>query len=766
MQRNTSQEIETTNFIGSIENVYTTPGIVIKDLCRSFGRAKVLNHLNMNVQRGHIYALLGPSGCGKTTLLRLILGRLRPDSGEILVLGKPPYSKGHAIPGRAVGYAPQEIALFDDLSIKETFDFFASMYCMSPSEYKRRKRYLLEMLDLPREAKIVRNLSGGQKRRVSLAMALLHDPELLILDEPTVGVDPLLRARIWHYLKDISRKFGVTIVITTHYIEEARGADCVGLMRHGRLLAEDNPDVLLERYRCNTLEEVFLYLCRSEKFAVDTRGELSTKNEPLTMVIEHQNTRQESNHNASTNNNDDSSRQTQSSIRVSDLSLNIGSSTNIMMKDSHLNINENITDEANEPLLGKEKKRQPSIGWRRHPKQILAISKRNIIQLLRNWKLLLFDILFPTIQIFLFVIAIGSDPHGLPVTVVNLDQGLKFPPMNFAQMYLNQLSNNHRDIIRLKNASTLDEGIESVRNGSSWCALYFPKNYSTALMQQMQKPLDTSLRNDSTIHVYFDMSNYQITLSILNALQNAFEGLSEQLLHTSLNPVQIEPPIYGTLSTKFMNFLAPGMITAITFAHAIGITALAFVREKMDGSLDRVFAGGVRSASIICGHFLTHSLVLIIQTTLLLVVAVFFFKVPVEGSLVYLFSLTLLLGFVGMSYGLVISSVCNSERDAVQLALASFFPLLLLSGIIWPVEAIPRWFSWFSLAMPTTWAANAMRSVMIRGWGISWPQVWMSYTVAGAWAIFFIFVASVNLSERETRWWHRCSRMCSSGTRK
>jgi ABC-type multidrug transport system ATPase subunit len=103
MQRNTSQEIETTNFIGSIENVYTTPGIVIKDLCRSFGRAKVLNHLNMNVQRGHIYALLGPSGCGKTTLLRLILGRLRPDSGEILVLGKPPYSKGHAIPGRAVG---------------------------------------------------------------------------------------------------------------------------------------------------------------------------------------------------------------------------------------------------------------------------------------------------------------------------------------------------------------------------------------------------------------------------------------------------------------------------------------------------------------------------------------------------------------------------------------------------------------------------------------------------------------------------------------
>lgn len=151
--------------------------------------------------------------------------------------------------------------MYDDLSVHETLLFFARLYQMKNDEFKRNKRWLLEFLDLPPSSRIVRNLSGGQKRRLSLATALIHKPDLLILDEPTVGVDPLLRHRIWEHLREVAAT-GCTIIITTHYIQEAVGADIVGLMRNRRILAEGPPQQLMKRYDLPTLEEVFLKLCR------------------------------------------------------------------------------------------------------------------------------------------------------------------------------------------------------------------------------------------------------------------------------------------------------------------------------------------------------------------------------------------------------------------------------------------------------------------------------------------------------------------------
>jgi ABC-type multidrug transport system ATPase subunit len=180
--------------------------------------------------------LLGPSGCGKTTLLKVLLGRHIPDEGTVAVFGRAPHSPGHQVPGGAVGFCPQEVALYADLTISETLRFHASMHQMSFSDFEERKRTLLHMLDLADDSKIVRTLSGGQQRRVSLAAALLHAPDLLVLDEPTVGLDPMLRHRIWEHLTNLARSAGTTIIVTTHYIEEAKAADRVGLMRHGRIL--------------------------------------------------------------------------------------------------------------------------------------------------------------------------------------------------------------------------------------------------------------------------------------------------------------------------------------------------------------------------------------------------------------------------------------------------------------------------------------------------------------------------------------------------
>ncbi len=232
-------------------------------LKRGYGKIRVLEDLDMSVEPGMIYGLLGPSGCGKTTLLNVILGFLIPESGEVVVLGNSPGTPASKVPGSAVGYSPQELALYLDLTIHETLLFHGRLHGMSNEEIMKREEWLVDFLDLPEPERQVGKLSGGQKRRVSLSVALLHEPELLLLDEPTVGVDPELRARIWKHLKTIAAD-GTTIVLTTHYIDEASKADRVGLMRDGRLLAEAAPKELMEKHQTTSLEEVFLSLCKRE----------------------------------------------------------------------------------------------------------------------------------------------------------------------------------------------------------------------------------------------------------------------------------------------------------------------------------------------------------------------------------------------------------------------------------------------------------------------------------------------------------------------
>ncbi|KAH9503843.1 ABC transporter G member 23 [Bulinus truncatus] len=174
--------------------------VYCRDLRKHFGsgdsKVDILCGLNMSVPYGAIYGLLGSSGCGKTTLLKCIVGRMKVNSGTLRTLGKAPGSKGHQVPGKMVGYMPQEIALFMNFTIKETLNFFGHLHGMSDFEICHRSEFLINFLNLPDNGRMINNLSGGQQRRVSLAAALLQQPELLILDEPTVGVDPVLRERL------------------------------------------------------------------------------------------------------------------------------------------------------------------------------------------------------------------------------------------------------------------------------------------------------------------------------------------------------------------------------------------------------------------------------------------------------------------------------------------------------------------------------------------------------------------------------------------
>jgi ABC-type multidrug transport system ATPase subunit len=158
--------------------------------------------------KGKIYALLGSNGCGKTTLLRIVLGRLKPKSGYIRVFGKEPNSEGSDIPGPGVGYMPQEIALFYEFTIEDILCYFGKIYDMESDLVQQRTEHLIELLNLPEKNRKIGQLSGGQQRLVSIAVTMIHRPSLLILDEPTVGVDSLLRCQIWKYLDNICKNEG------------------------------------------------------------------------------------------------------------------------------------------------------------------------------------------------------------------------------------------------------------------------------------------------------------------------------------------------------------------------------------------------------------------------------------------------------------------------------------------------------------------------------------------------------------------------------
>ena len=262
--------------------------IIVRNAYKAYGygnnKNTVLAGLNMTVPKGCIYGLLGSSGCGKTTLLSCIVGRKVLNSGDIWVFGERPCSKMARVPGPSVGYMPQDVALYQKFSVFETFQYFGKIFGKTISEVKEIGQMLVTFLQLPEMHNIVNNLSGGQQRRLSLAVALFNNPELLILDEPTVGVDAILRERIWDYLVNLTTKGNTTIIITTHYIDETRRANMIGLMRNGRLLAEESPTKLLTVCGTETLEDAFLKLSQSQQkgsyeFQIQNTEFIESKNE-------------------------------------------------------------------------------------------------------------------------------------------------------------------------------------------------------------------------------------------------------------------------------------------------------------------------------------------------------------------------------------------------------------------------------------------------------------------------------------------------------
>ena len=227
--------------------------VEVSGLHKHFGDTRAVDGIDLQVQRGEIYGLLGPNGSGKTTLMRLLAGLLRASAGNVRILGQE-------MPNKAVlsqvGYMTQATALYEDLTVRENVAFFAEMY--GSASGPEAVDAAVELVGLQERANsLVRTLSGGMKQRSSLACALVHRPRLLLLDEPTVGVDPQLRAVFWSYFRRLASE-GVALIVSSHVMDEAERCDKLGFVRNGKLLAEGSAEVLRAKAGASTLDDAFL----------------------------------------------------------------------------------------------------------------------------------------------------------------------------------------------------------------------------------------------------------------------------------------------------------------------------------------------------------------------------------------------------------------------------------------------------------------------------------------------------------------------------
>ncbi|GFZ34240.1 ABC transporter ATP-binding protein [Clostridium zeae] len=231
--------------------------IEVNGLTKKFGNYTAVDNISFNVPEGKIFGFLGPNGSGKSTTIRMLCGVLTPTDGSAQILNYD-VTKNVSKVKQNIGYMSQKFSLYEDLTVNENLDFYAGIYGLTSKQRNERKKGIISMAGLTgREHVLTRNLSGGWKQRLALGCALIHKPKILILDEPTAGVDPVSRRIFWQMIFTLAKQ-GITILVTTHYMDEAQSCDNIAFIFNSKLIALGTPEELIKQENASNLEDVFI----------------------------------------------------------------------------------------------------------------------------------------------------------------------------------------------------------------------------------------------------------------------------------------------------------------------------------------------------------------------------------------------------------------------------------------------------------------------------------------------------------------------------
>jgi ABC-2 type transport system permease protein len=369
-------------------------------------------------------------------------------------------------------------------------------------------------------------------------------------------------------------------------------------------------------------------------------------------------------------------------------------------------------------------------------RRALSVTKRIFRGLRNDKRTIALMFIAPILAMCVFGVAFSGDVKDVHVAVVNQDEGyqpLGVPvKVSIADMII---SNFDKDVLKVDYVDTEEEGVQRVQKGGAYGVIVFPDNFTRDIYSRTQNP---SSSVSTTIQVRLDKSNVNVANAIAKAVSDAVLKTMEDTGNAVPVSVDADNAIYGK-GAKFMDFFVPGIMAFVVFLLTTLLTLISFVGERTSGNLERLQATPLRASEIVIGYAIAFSIIGMLQSILLLVIGVTVFNIMIVGHIALAFLVIALLAVVSLSLGILLSSLAKREAQAIQFFPLIVLPTFLLAGIFWPVEAIPSWLRPLSYAIPPSYAVDATRSVMLRGWGIG--GIWVDIVALFGFAVAFLGLA-------------------------
>nr|CAD7409106.1 unnamed protein product [Timema poppensis] len=446
---------------------------------------------------------------------------------------------------------------------------------------------------------------------------------------------------------------------------------------------------------------------------------------------------------------------------MSEISGEYGDNTSISIKDMKFNVEmEVISNMPPEDDVPKNVVDPMQLTLSR----MKALIWKNFLWMWRNVGVMLFIFLLPVLQIILFCLSIGRDPLGLHLAVFNQELNDSSVPCvpskgcdynTLSCRYLSHLTERH---VELDYFNDLESAKHAVESGLAWGTMHFSQNYSDSLVRRLEnvRGADKLTIDNSDIHIWMDMSNQQIGQLLNRDLVLSYVNFTRDILsacnytpQVAEVPIRFNNPVYGDRIPNFTDFAAPGVILTIIFFLSVALTSGAMLIERNEGMLERSLVSGITGTEILFSHVVTQFVVMCGQTAMVLIFSFVVFNITCRGDVATVSALTVLTGLCGMCFGFVVSCLCDTERTATYLALGSFLPIVMLCGIIWPVEGMHYSLKLISFILPLTKSTESLRTILARGWSISQPTVYFGFVATLIWMAVFLTISILALKFRK-----------------
>jgi ribosome-dependent ATPase len=653
----------------------SVPAIEGNGLTRRFGNFTAVDHVSIRIGRGEIFGFLGSNGCGKSTTMKMLTGLLPATSGWAKLFGAPMGSNDMEA-RRNVGYMSQAFSLYSELTVRQNLELHAQLYHLPPGEIRGRIAELLERYDLKAVADArPESLPLGIKQRLQLAVAVLHRPAMLILDEPTSGVDPVARDAFWQTLIDLSRDDGVTIFISTHFMNEADRCDRISLMHAGKLLAVGAPHELVKKRGSASLEDAFIsYLAEAAGIKVGQK--------------------------------------------VPPPAQGAGPSEQQVATP----------------------KGQPPRGPRRFdPRRLWAYARRETMELLRDPIRLAFAFFGPLILMIAFGYGISLDVEHLRSAAFDQDRTPE------SRTLIEAFSSIPRYFVERSPVGTTDELGRRFRSGELQVAVEIPPDFGRDLLSGRSPEVAVWL--DGSMPFRAETTKGYITALAARYMQD----LTAQRAPSSRapTPVNFETRFRYNQSFESVNAMVPSVIMLMLILIPAIMSTIAVVREKETGSIANFHSTPITKFEFLFGKQLPYIAVAMISFVLLVLLAVFLFRVPVKGSMLMLAVGTLFYVAATTAFGQLISTFTRTQVTAVfATSILSIIPAVNFAGLLVPVSSLSGGGRVLGLGFPPAWYQPISVGAFTKALGFD--QLWPNVLMLAGFFVLYLVAAQLILRKQET----------------